>query len=168
MSEPWKDYQQAPSETAGPWQAFQGFDHAAKVVLKEEGGWVDDPDDSGGETKFGISQKAYPNVDIKALTEEDALALYKRDYWDAIGADNLPSSIRQLAFDAAVNQGVGWTKKALEESGGDPAKLWTLRKQRYDSIVENRPKDKKFQRGWMNRLDRHVPEGPWQDYRGQK
>ena len=50
-------------------------------VIKHEGGYVNDPSDPGGETKYGISKKAYPKVDIKNLTLDDAIEIYKDDYW---------------------------------------------------------------------------------------
>ena len=61
-----------------------------EVVLKSEGGYVNDPHDPGGETNFGISKRAYPSVDIKHLTKEGAIAIYKKDYWDKIKGDDLP------------------------------------------------------------------------------
>ncbi|MCH9838000.1 hypothetical protein K0U83_20225, partial [bacterium] len=122
-------------------------------VLGREGGFVDDPVDRGGKTKFGISQRAYPKLDIANLTEQQAAAIYKRDYWDAINADSLPEGIRELAFDAAVNQGVQWTKDALAASGGDPAKFLQMRRDRYQSIVAADKTQAKFLNGWMNRLN---------------
>jgi lysozyme family protein len=74
--------------------------------LRHEGGYVNDPKDPGGETKYGISKRAYPDQDIKALTVETAGKLYKRDYWDKIKGDNLPEPIAVMVFDFAVNAGV--------------------------------------------------------------
>jgi hypothetical protein len=51
---------------------MSGFDEAVKMVLKHEGGYVNHPSDPGGETNFGISKRAYPEVDIANLTEEEA------------------------------------------------------------------------------------------------
>lgn len=58
------------------------FDKAIEVVLAKEGGYVHDPADAGGETHFGISKRRYPEVDIKALRREQAIALYRRDFWN--------------------------------------------------------------------------------------
>lgn len=121
-------------------------------MLQREGGYVSDPADTGGETNFGISKRAYPNLDIPNLTPEQAAAIYKRDYWDAINADQLPANIRELAFDAAVNQGVGWTKGALAQAGNDPQRFMQLREARYRDIVAANPSQQKFLAGWMNRL----------------
>jgi len=82
------------------------FCEAVEIILKHEGGYVNDPNDPGGETKYGISKRAYPKTNIKKLTKNDAREIYKRDYWDKIKADKLPAEIRLAAFDFAVNSGV--------------------------------------------------------------
>lgn len=128
------------------------FDAAVERVLTAEGGYVNDPNDNGGATNYGISSAANPDVDVKNLTPEQAKAIYRERYWNAINADSLPAALRATAFDAAVNQGVGWTRKALAQSGGDPAAFNALRRQRYDQIVQSDPSQRKFYRGWMNRL----------------
>ena len=58
-------------------------------VLNHEGGYVDDPDDNGGETNFGISKRAYPRVDIKNLTRKQAIKIYYQDYWIKTGVEFL-------------------------------------------------------------------------------
>ena len=58
------------------------FEQAIEVLLKKEGGYVCNPDDAGGETHFGISKRRYPEVDIKGLTRDGAIALYRRDFWN--------------------------------------------------------------------------------------
>lgn len=83
-----------------------------------EGGYANDPNDSGGETNFGISKAAYPNEDIRALTVERAQELYKRDYWDASGAEQLPETMAVAVFDSAVNQGVGVAVRLLQVALG--------------------------------------------------
>lgn len=74
-------------------------------VFDAEGGYGNDPDDRGGETKYGISKRQYPALDIANLTREDAESIYSRDYWQAIQGDQLPASIALAMFDAAVLQG---------------------------------------------------------------
>ena len=86
------------------------------VVIASEGGYVFDPNDPGGETKFGISKAAYPNVDIKNLTIEQAQYYYQRDYWNPVLADKLPTPLDLYVFDAAVNQGVGRAIRILQEA----------------------------------------------------
>ena len=86
-------------------------------VLREEGGYVNDPRDPGGETKFGISRRSHPKVDIKALTRADAVALYTANEWRALACAALPAGLDLVAFDAGVNSGIGrgarWLQQAL-------------------------------------------------------
>ncbi len=91
------------------------FDAAVEIILKHEGGYVNNPKDPGGETSYGISQRAYPDLNIEALTRMDAIRIYKRDYWDACHCGELPENIRLLVFDCAVNQGVGFAIQALQK-----------------------------------------------------
>ena len=94
------------------------FEFAFAKVVSVEGGYVDDPKDPGGATKFGISQRSYPNVDIKNLTLDQAKAIYRADYWDAVSGDELPDPLSHLVFDAAVNQGVSPAQKMMQEALG--------------------------------------------------
>lgn len=80
-------------------------------VLAHEGGYVYHPDDPGGETNFGISKRAYPNLDIKTLTRSDAIAIYYADYWVPLGCHRLPRALAFQVFDAGVNHG---QRRALE------------------------------------------------------
>jgi len=138
----------APTAAAAPTTAQQSIQN----VIRREGGYVADRADRGGETKFGISKRAYPNLDIANLTEAEAARIYKRDYWDKIKADQLPANIREMAFDAAVNQGVAWTLDALKQANNDPQRFLELRAQRYQNIVAQDPTQERFMQGWMNRL----------------
>ena len=81
------------------------FARAVVEVLRHEGGYVNDPNDPGGETHWGISKRSYPGLDIAALTRDEAIAIYRRDYWDRVHADELPPALALVVFDAAVNQG---------------------------------------------------------------
>lgn len=92
------------------------FARCIEFVLAEEGGTVNDPHDPGGLTKYGISQRSYPDVDILRLTLDDATAIYRRDYWDKIRGDELPAGIDLLVFDSAVNQGVAVASRLLQAS----------------------------------------------------
>jgi len=75
-------------------------------TLNLEGGYVNDVDDPGGETKFGISRRSYPHVDIKNLTKEDAAAILQRDFYDLLRLDEVANeTIRWKIFDMAVNMG---------------------------------------------------------------
>jgi len=127
------------------------FDRAVQHIFKSEGGYANDPDDPGGETNFGISSVYNPDVDVKNLTTEKAKQIYKERYWDKIKGDKLPANIRMQVFDTAVNMGVDTAKQLLDQSGGDPVKYLELRKQKYDDIVVNRPKSKKYLMAWKDR-----------------
>ncbi|MEW6657261.1 MAG: glycosyl hydrolase 108 family protein [Thermodesulfobacteriota bacterium] len=81
-----------------------------------EGGYANNPADPGGETNFGICKRSYPNVDNKHLTKDGARAIYARDYWAPIHGDALPDVVALVAFDCAVNQGVGTAIKILQEA----------------------------------------------------
>lgn len=94
------------------------FDAAFTRLLGHEGGYVNDPRDPGGETNWGVSKRAYPNVDIKALTQDGAKAIYRRDYWAPVRADELPDLVRFDVFDAAVNHGVSQSAKWLQRAAG--------------------------------------------------
>lgn len=136
-----------------------GFPDAVERLLAREGGYSDNPADRGGKTNFGISSKAYPNLDVSKLTREQARDIYKRDYWDAIGADQLDPSVREIAFDAAVNHGAGTARKMLEQSGGDPQRMLALRQKLYGEIAANDPSQRQFSKGWQNRLAGLNPVG---------
>jgi lysozyme family protein len=88
------------------------------MVLHHEGGYVWNPSDPGGETKYGISKRAYPEIDIVSLTKEDAEEIYKRDYWDRIKGDDLPVGIACVVMDYAVNSGISRASKALQSACG--------------------------------------------------
>ena len=94
------------------------FDEALEMVLIHEGGYIDDPHDRGGETKYGISKRAYPDVDIKNLTTAQAGEIYRTDYWDKCHCDSLPSGVSIQLFDTAINCGVSRASKFLQECVG--------------------------------------------------
>ena len=94
------------------------FDTAVSEVLRQEGGYTNDPHDPGGETNFGIDKRSHPDVDIRNLTEDAARVIYKREYWDKSGCEHLPTAVAIQVFDAAVNQGVGTAIRMLQEAIG--------------------------------------------------
>lgn len=88
------------------------FKKALEITLKHEGG---ETVDTGGYTKWGISQKAYPGLDIKNMTRSQMEAIYKRDYWDKIKGDQITDqNAAAVLFDYAVNAGVGAAVKAAQ------------------------------------------------------
>lgn len=94
------------------------FDTAFSRVIGNEGGYVNSPNDPGGETKWGISKRSYPNLDIANLTQDDAKAIYLRDYWGAGHFDALPPTVAFQAFDIAVNSGVDASVRMLQRAAG--------------------------------------------------
>lgn len=97
---------------------MSSFDDAFKLLIGHEGGYVRDQRDPGGETNFGISKRAYPDVDIAALTLDAAKAIYKRDYWDRAQCDRLPPDVAFQVFDGAVNSGIGTSIRWLQAAAG--------------------------------------------------
>lgn len=83
-----------------------------------EGGskFVDDPDDPGGATKWGISQRSYPNEDVRNLTEARAKALFVADYWNPCRCDDLPLTVAIALVDGAFNQGQRKAVQLLQEA----------------------------------------------------
>lgn len=135
------------------------FLKAMEFVLKWEGGYVNDPSDRGGETKYGISKRAYPRLDIKNLTKEQAQEIYLNDYWKASGADKLPWPLSLYVFDTAVNMGVKRALDFLKKSNGSVSEYAKLRGAFYTRIAERRPSSMKFMKGWTNRLNDMIKFG---------
>lgn len=152
------------------------FNIAITKTLVHEGGATitHDADDRGGLTKYGISQKAYPEIDIESLTEEQAKEIYKRDYWDMVKADQISSQeIAASIFDFAVNAGPGTAIKAAQRAANvasdgvlGPVSIGalngmdgTLFKYRYAlekirhyrDVVTRNSSQRKFLLGWINR-----------------
>ena len=98
------------------------FDQAFDALLKHEGGYSDHAADPGGKTRYGITEAVAREVgyrgDMRELPLDLAKQIYKNRYWDAVKADQLPSAVRYLVFDAAVNSGVGqaarWLQRAVK------------------------------------------------------
>jgi lysozyme family protein len=94
------------------------FEQAVAIVLKHEGGYSNDPRDPGGETRFGISKRAYPDLDIRNLKVADAENIYRRDYWDTLRPDELPQELAICLFDCAVNMGRDKAIRLLQRACG--------------------------------------------------
>jgi len=94
------------------------FDLAIERILGHEGGYVNDPNDPGGETKFGISKRSYPNVDIKNLTLDQAKAIYHRDFWSKVRGDMLYDGVAYQTLDFAVNSGIETAIRYLQRALG--------------------------------------------------
>jgi lysozyme family protein len=97
------------------------FDAAFRRLLGSEGGYVNHPNDPGGETMWGVTltvarQYGYAGA-MKDLPVDLAKKIYRAGYWDSVKADELPDAVRYAVFDAAVNSGTGqasrWLQRAL-------------------------------------------------------
>ena len=150
------------------------FDDIIEVVLKHEGGYVNDPVDPGGETNFGIAKRSHPDVDIKNLTEEGAKEIYYQDYWMKNRVPQLPDELKHIYFDMCINQGRGRAVKILQQAanakganlkvdgGLGPKTIGALngveldrvrayRIKYYADLVTRKPNLEKFYFGWFRR-----------------
>ena len=160
------------------------FNGAVERTLKFEGILSNDKYDSGGLTKYGISKRAYPKLDIAKLTVEDAKNIYERDYWKACKCDEISSqAIAEQLFDIAVNcgnygavkliqravnainmqKGIKVDGKIGRETLGAIAKcdektlnnqLVDLRVAFYKEIVNRNATQEKFLKGWLIRAEK--------------
>jgi lysozyme family protein len=92
------------------------FKAALAFTLRAEGGYSDHAGDPGGETKYGISRRAFPGLDIDDLSRMDAARIYREHYWSGPNLDGLPAPLAMAAFDAGVNTGVRRTIRMLQKS----------------------------------------------------
>lgn len=127
------------------------FDAAFGIIVGIEGGYVNDPKDPGGETKYGISKRRYPSEDIKNLSMERAQFLYRRDYWNSNGCEPMTWEQALLVFDAAVNGGS--PKRWHDMYAGYPAKDFIINFQAEHALyLASLPGWVNYGRGWMRRL----------------
>ena len=153
---------------------MKSFKEIIEKVLHHEGGYVNDPKDLGGETKYGITKRFYPDVDIKNLTIEQAVEIYKKDYWDKNKVESLPQNLWHIYFDMCVNMGKRTAVKVLQraannkgrnidvDGGLGPATIGALkgveldrvrafRVKYYVDLITARPEQEKFFLGWFRR-----------------
>lgn len=102
------------------------FNKSFDRLISHEGGWSDDKKDPGNwtggrpgvgvlkGTKFGIAANTYPDVDIKGLTLDAAKAIYYRDWWLKIGAEEIHPALVFQMWDFAVNAGMGTARRGLQ------------------------------------------------------
>jgi lysozyme family protein len=93
-----------------------GFKDAVEIILSHEGGYVWDVKDPGGETNYGISKRAYPDLDIASLDRNEAISIYYRDYWLPLKCDKLPFGVALVLFDMGVNMGKSQAVKLLQRA----------------------------------------------------
>jgi lysozyme family protein len=95
------------------------FDKAFEHVVGVEGGYVNHPNDPGGETIYGITRRDHPQAWVNGRpTLEQAKVIYRDQYWRPVKADDLPWPVARFVFDAAVNQGVGTATRLLQKTLG--------------------------------------------------
>ncbi len=143
------------------------FNRALDFLLKKEGGYVNNPKDPGGETKYGISKRSYPSVDIKNLSLQQASDIYYKDYWLTSGANTIKNQrVATFIFVTGVNTGITFvknmtksilaSKKSLSLNALDPEdviqNMQLLTIKRYVSIVNGNPDSREFLLGWLNRV----------------
>tara|TARA_B100000902_G_scaffold399819_1_gene472749 strand:- start:3433 stop:3960 length:528 start_codon:yes stop_codon:yes gene_type:complete len=161
--------------------ALSNYIAGLEMVLGHEGSFSDDPDDRGGATMMGVTQKVYEEWmgrevtkdEMREMPREHIDQIYKDNYWDVIQADLLPGGLDIAVFDLAINAGTGRSAKILQSIVGakedgaigsrtiekvmqhNPSdvleKFTKKRKEFYDSIVKNNPSQKKFIKGWTRR-----------------
>jgi len=157
----------------------ENFDHSLDLVLKSEGGFVNNPKDPGGMTNLGVTASTWANFkgrntnekEMRSLTRDDVAPLYEKKYWDACKCDELPSGVDYLVFDFAVNSGPGRSVKILQRALGLPedgaigpvtlqnidvmdkteliSRFSDAKKQFYESL----PTFATFGKGWLKRVD---------------
>jgi lysozyme family protein len=152
------------------------FQKCIPIILNNEGGYCNDAHDAGGETKFGITKRNYPSIDIKNLTIDQAIQIYFDDYWSLMKMDLIKNEDLALqVFDAGVNMGQHSAIKLLQRlvgaefdgkigphtlSGikcfpGDIVEEYKKRRKLfYVTLVEKKPDQKVFLKGWLKRVDR--------------
>lgn len=160
------------------------FEKAFQYVIQNEGGYVFDKNDPGGATKYGISQRAYPTLNIKALTLDEAQKIYYCDYWLRGKFEQIPDeNVATQVFDFAVNLGIRASTIVLQRalrSGGilvmedgllgpetisatffvEPKILLAALKSEgagyYRLIAAQNPRQQKFLNGWLNRAYKQI------------
>ena len=160
------------------------FKKAFNYVLKNEGGYVNNSSDLGGETKYGISQRSYPNLNIRQLSLKDAQKIYFCDYWLKGKFEQIPDeNVATQLFDLSVNLGIRAStivlQRALRSVGinvvedgllgsqtlsgvifSKPSNLLAAIKSEaagyYRLIAAQNPSQQRFLNGWLNRAYRKI------------
>jgi len=105
--------------------ASENFEKCLETILHHEGGYVNHPKDPGGETNLGVTKRVWEEwggtKDMRDLTPEDVAPLYKKNYWDRVKGDDLPSGLDLAVFDWAVNSGTGRAANKLQSMIGTTA-----------------------------------------------
>jgi lysozyme family protein len=94
------------------------FSSCFEALIGNEGGYVNNPNDPGGETSWGISKRAYPHLNIRSLTKDGAMDIYYRDFWLVAHCENFHHALAFEVFDAAVNHGITKSIMLLQQAAG--------------------------------------------------
>lgn len=136
------------------------FDKGLELTLKYEGGYTNDPYDSGGPTNYGITIATLSHElgrkatikDVKNISMNVVKNIYKKKYWNLVDGDDLPSGVDILAFDIAVNSGPGRVLPWLEASKSlapiDRIKYLDKRRRNFYQSLKT---FWRFGKGWMAR-----------------
>lgn len=136
------------------------FDRALALTLRFEGGYVDDPDDPGGATNRGITQRVYdrwrtlhglPAQPVKLCSTYEVRAVYWDFYWHALGCDRLTPELGLCVFDTAVHSGAKRAQQFLDFTTR-PALYLDQREAFLRELVRRRPRSRKYLAGWLRRL----------------
>ena len=119
------------------------FHSIIPFIIQHEGGYVNHPNDPGGETKYGISARAYPRLNIKDITLQDAVRIYYEDYWED-SWNKLGFPLAACMLDTAVNMGKKRAKEFFDRSDGSYITYIQVRIAKYKEIIDNNPKMKVF------------------------
>lgn len=117
-----------------------------------EGGYVNDPRDPGGETKYGIAKRSHPKEDIKNLTIEQAITIYNKEYWVAYNIEQYDSPYCIAVLDSYVQHKPAKVQGMLEIAKGELRLLLECRRQYYLKLIAANPTMAYAKKGWFNRL----------------
>lgn len=161
---------------------ISNFQECLDLVLKSEGGWVNNPNDPGGETNLGVTKRVWieyvghPVESLKKLTKEDVAPLYELKYWRPCYCEVLPRGLDFIVFSMGVNAGPGRSVKLLQSAigcvpdgvigprtrelisssnGADIIQKFSTARREYYQSLKTFPI---FGKGWLLRVDREEQE----------
>jgi lysozyme family protein len=138
------------------------FDRALKHVLAHEGGWADHPSDPGGATMKGVTigtYRRYINAkgtkdDLRNITDAQLAKVYRRQYWNVVGCDDLASGVDYAVFDFAVNSGPSRARSYLLKAiGGSDAQTINRLCDARMAFLRRLKTWPTFGRGWTSRVE---------------
>lgn len=143
---------------------LSNYTKSLAYVLKDEGGYTNDPRDPGGPTNFGITiadYRMYINKggtaeDVKNMTVTQAKTIYKSKYWDAMNCSDLPSGVDYTVFDYGVNSGITRSKRVYNQfkSLSDPVKIINAINDERLAFLKSLKTWPTFGKGWGPRVQR--------------